>query len=309
MRGIDSTQVQRVVLATADHPKVQGFQRWLSKRTTADLEAKFHDRREERALLAKLLGAPIEHLLTREAMVEQYQRFAYRPPMRLPPPTCRDCRHCAPDRYRAGGYVCWQGWEGGPPRRLTTLKVCGALQDRRPGAGPPTWHELRDELTAYLAAYGIRYSPARWKAHMHDLQREAGATGFDVGRQWEADIRAWIAAQYGERFFLPQRWLMARDSTGTVHYREVDGIEQVDARHAFVYEIKHHTQGYAQLMREYIPLLRLAYPQCLFTPLEINASNPYSGLSRAEPCIQRISTLDERAPNGQYQLFVLSNVE
>jgi hypothetical protein len=311
MRGIVLEDVQRVVLVTARHPKIQAFQRWLAQQTTAQLEAKFHERGRERERLTSLLGAPMERLLTHDAMLEQYIAHVYAPPPlpTLPPPTCRDCRHCADDRYHPGGSVCWQGWTAGPPKRLTTFEVCGAFSDTRVQPRPPSRYDIQREMDGFLAAHGIRYHAGRWKAHQHDLERQAGSWGFGVGTQWEVAIRAWLTACYGETFFVPHRWLIITDRSGATHYREVDGIERVDDTQAFVYEIKHHARGYTQLAREYIPLLRMAYPERVFTPIEINAGNPYLVCPiRDMPPIRPLASLDDRLPNGQYQLLVLPTI-
>jgi len=311
MRGIVLDEVQRVSLATPAHPKIQAFQRWLVQQTSAQLEAKFHERQQERALLMNLLGAPMERLLTHEAMLEQYMAHCYAPPTlpTLPAPTCRDCVHCAADRYNPDGFVCWQGWTTGRPKRLTTFEVCDAFADKRARPRPPSRYDIQREMDRWLAAHGIHYHAGRWKAHQHDLRRQAGTWGFSVGRQWERAVRAWLTACYGERFFVPHRWLIIVDRAGVTHYREVDGIERVDDTHAFIYEIKHHAMGYTQLAREYIPLLRRAYPERVFTPIEINAGHPYRLLPAGDiPPIHTLASLDERMPNGQYQLLVLPEV-
>lgn len=310
MRGIVLADVRRVQLVTASHPAITSFQRWLAQRITTNLETKFHERQQERDRLASLLGAPFDVLLTQEAMVEQYMKHVYKaPPLpQLPSPTCHDCRHCAVDRYTPGGFVCWDGYApGARPRRLTTFAVCQGFADRRPQPQPPSWYEIKREMDAYLAVHGIRYHAGRWKAHQYDLERQAGTWGFQVGRAWEADVRGWFQEHYGVGFFVPHRWLIVTDCHGCTHYREVDGLERTDDTHAFVYEFKHQSPGYVQLAQEYLPLLRLAYPTRVFTPVEINAADPYVSMSAlTAPKIRVIPSLEARKPDGQYQLFVLS---
>jgi len=209
MRGIVLAEVRRVQLVTASHPEIAAFQRWLAQRITTNLETKFHERQQERDRLASLLGVPFDALLTQEAMVEPYVKHVYtaRPLPQLPPPTCYDCRHCAVDKFTTGGFVCWEGYTpGARPRRLTTFTVCQGFADRRPQPQPPSWYEIKREMDAYLDIHGIRYHAGRWKAHQHDLERQAGTWGFQVGREWEADVRGWFQEHYGAGFFVPQGW-------------------------------------------------------------------------------------------------------
>jgi len=59
--------------------------------------------------------------------------------------------------------------------------------------------------------------------------------------------------------------------------------------------------------QEYLPLLRLAYPARVFTPIEINAADPYSYMAAlTAPKIRVIPSLAARKPDEQYQLLVLS---
>lgn len=311
MRGIIWEEVQRVDLVAAHHPQVQRFLRWRDRRIRERLEATFHERQQERQRLQALFGVPFERLLTLEALVEQYSAHVAAESVSAPlaPPTCRECRHCAGDKYHPGAYVCWEGWRGGPPRRLSTLIPCTAFTESRPQAQAPTWWSRKQALEAFLAAHGIRYHAGRWQAHQHDLAREAGTWGFAVGTQWERDVRAWLTTCYGPRFFVPHRWLLVTDCAGATHYREVDGIERVSATEAFVYEIKHRTPGYTQLMEEYIPLLRRAYPDRVFTPIEINADNPYrASFGTTPPPVRLLGSLDERTMDGHYQLLVLAEI-
>ena len=93
-------------------------------------------------------------------------------------------------------------------------------------------------------------------------------------------MRAWLTACYGERFLVPQRWLIVTTCYDTVQLREVDGIERVDDTQAFVYEIKHRTPGYAQLAEEYVPLLRLAYPSGSLPPSRSTRRIRIAGIPR-----------------------------
>jgi hypothetical protein len=311
MRGIRWAEVARVEFVTPTHPAIQSFLAWKARHIARQLEVKAHERRQEREDLMRLFGAPIEQLLTEEGLLTQYQARIYHPPKvePLPPPTCRDCWHWAPDRYHPGGAVCWEGWTAGPPRRLTTLDVCGAFADRRPQPHPPTRWDIQREMKEWMHAHGIRYHSGRWKAHRDDLAHQAGRLGFAVGTDWEHRIREWLSICYGPHFFAPQRWLLIHTKAGALQYREVDGVERVDATHAFVYEIKHGDRGYAQLADEYIPLLQRAYPERMFTPIEINARDPYQ-CQAPEPgvMIHRLPSLEARMMNGAYQLLVLSEV-
>jgi hypothetical protein len=160
-------------------------------------------------------------------------------------------------------------------------------------------------MKAWMLAHGIHYHTGRWKAHRADLAHEAGVLGFDVGRAWEQTVRTWLETCYGPRFFAPQRWLLIHTRSGAKQYREVDGVERVDATQAFVYEIKHGEYGYFQLAEEYLPLLQHAYPTRLFTPIEINSVNPYSPAEAQRWQIHPIAGLEDRVMNGQYQLLIL----
>src|SRR4029450_9028441 len=122
------------------HPTIRSFHAWKARHIASQPEVKFHERRQERADLVRLFGAPIEQLLTEEGLLAQYQAHIAPtlPRAPLPPPTCRECRHCAPDRYHPGHEVCWQGGTGGRPKQLTTLTICEAFTDRRPEAQPPS---------------------------------------------------------------------------------------------------------------------------------------------------------------------------
>jgi hypothetical protein len=313
MRGIIWDEIRRVELVTARDGRVRDFLRWRDRHIRETLEAKFHERQAERAQLTALFGVPMEQLLTREAMLEVYIARHYTPPpvRTLPPPTCLNCPHCTRDRYQAGAHVCWHGWTRGQrPKALRTLEICGAFVETRPRPSVPTRYDIEREMLAWMATEGLRFHAGKWKAYAHDLKREAGEWGFGVGAQWEQDVRAWLTVCYGERFFVPQRWLVVTDRTGAHHYREVDGIERVDGTHAYVYEIRHRTPGYAQLADEYMPLLRMAYPERVFTPVEINAANPYHSLypGHAPPPVRVLASLEERTMDGQYQLLVLEQI-
>jgi len=308
MRGIRWEDVTRVRLVKPTHPDVVAYQRKLAYRNTLQLDATFQEREQERQLVSRLLGEPFERLTTQDAMLDAFMAHVYQaPPLpSLPPPTCRDCRHCAPDRYDPGRFVCWQGWTGGRPKALTTLLPCAAFSDTRPQPSPPSRWQIHHDMNAFLALHGIHYNGSRWKGHRNDLAREAGTWGFQVGTQWEHDVRAWLTARYGAGFFSPYRWLLIDTRSGAQLFREVDGIERVDATAAFVFEIKHHTSGYVQLTQEYIPLLQRAFPGRLFTPIEVNVGDPYGGLLERTPLpIRRLQSLDDRTMNGEYQLFVL----
>jgi hypothetical protein len=311
MRGIVWEDVRHVRLVKPTHPEVLTYQQKLAYRTTVQLDAKFHEREQERHAVSSLLGEPFERLTTQDEMLDAFIAHIYQaPPLpQLPPATCRDCRHCAPDRYHPGSFVCWQGWTAGRPKALTTMQPCPALTDtRQPPSAPSRW-EIHHDMTEFLALHGIRYNGSRWKAHRNDLAREAGDWGFQVGTQWEQDVRAWLTGCYGEDFFSPYRWLIIDTRSGAKLFREVDGIERLNEHQAFVYEIKHHTSGYVQLTKEYIPLLRRAFPERMFTPIEINVGDPYGSLlERISVPIRRLRSLEERTMDGQYQLFVLPTI-
>ena len=300
MRGIRWEEVAGVELVTPSHPAIQQFQRLKARHIADTLEVTAHARQQERDQLVALFGAPITALLTEEALLAQYIAHHY-----TPPAPCRDCRHWAPDRYHPGQDVCWYGWTGGPPRRLRTLAPCDAFTDRRFQAEPPSRWAILHEMKEWMAAHGIRYHGGRWKAHRDDLAREAGTLGFAVGIQWERTVRDWLAQCYGDQFFVPHRWLLIHTHVGTLQYREVDGIERVDATHAFIYEIKHGPPAYPKLAAEYVPLLQRVYPERTFTPIEINVHNPYHGQTPSAAPIQQLAILDDRQMNGRYQLLVL----
>jgi hypothetical protein len=232
MRGIRWEEVARVEFVTATHPAIQSFLAWKARHIASQLEVKFHERRQEREALMRLFGVPIEQLLSEEDLLAQYQAHIYHPPTMapLPPPTCRDCWHWAPDRYHPGGAVCWEGWTAGPPRRLTTLDICGAFADRRPQPQPPSRWDILREMKEWMQAHGLRYHGGRWKAHREDLAHQAGRLGFDVGTAWEQAVRDWLTTCYGPRFFVPQRWLLIHTKAGAKQYREVDGPTQLTVR-------------------------------------------------------------------------------
>jgi hypothetical protein len=314
MRGIIWEEIRRVELVTARDSRVQGFVRWRDRHRRERLEIRFHERQAERAQLTALFGVPMEQLLTREAMLEVYIARHYTPPPPtppLPPPTCLNCPNCARDRYQAGAYICWHGWvRGQRPKAIPTLEVCDVFVDRRPRPPVPTRYDIEREMLAWMAEHGLRFHAGTWKAYADDMQRDAGDWGFRVGTQWEQDVRDWITTSYGERFFVPQRWLVVTDRTGAWHYREVDGIERVDGTHAYVYEIKHNTAGYHQLAEEYLPLLQRAYPDRMFTPVEINSMHPslLGDAYKAAPALRLLRALEERTMDGQYQVLWLTEI-
>lgn len=62
-----------------------------------------------------------------------------------------------------------------------------------------------------------------------------------------------------------------------------------------------------QIARRLGPVARLAYPARVFTPIEINAADPYSYMAAlTAPKIRVIPSLAARKPDEQYQLLVLS---
>ncbi len=175
----------------------------------------------------------------------------------------------------------------------------------RPPPGPWAGQRLA-ALDRRLHPHGLRYGPARWEAHRHDL---AGTTmptpGFQVGRQWEAAVRAAIIARYGARFFLPHRWLVATLRDGRRCFREVDGIERQTGTSAIVYEIKHgEFTGAADVLHtQYVPLLAHAFPHVTFAALEVNSANPYAWSTERRDYL-RLPTLDARAMVPLHQLWI-----
>jgi hypothetical protein len=301
MRGIILDDIVAVELLKPTHPRVLAFRRRQQQRQAARLEGLWQERAQERARLAQIFGVPITDLLDVETLVRHYlDRFA-------PPPVAPSCHACVflrEDTYRPGGKICWEARPPGQrvPVRLTTFEACAHFVPRG-GTAP------RQRCLAWLEdVHGIRYSAQRWQGHAHDLARAAGTWGFTVGQTYEARVRQWLATRYGPAFFLPHRWLVARDRHGVEHWREVDGIERWDATTAFVYEIKHRTPAYPQLLGEYVPLLAMAFPHVRVAPLEINLRDLYSGRrpeAEDAPAIAVLPALEHRNPDLGYQLFVL----
>jgi hypothetical protein len=213
------------------------------------------------------------------------------------PRSCLSCRHSSEDRYVPGSRVCWQDWRPGTrPRRLTSDRPCPLYAARQ--LPEQRMHQWLTEV------HGIAVNGMRWQGHQHDLRREAGTYGFHQGQSYEARVRQWIATQYGADFFLPHRWLCAINRQGGQFFRQVDGIERHDPTTAFVYEIKQHDSGYAQLMEVYLPLLRKAFPSIRFYPLEIN-KGPVSPWWPTDRPLAILASLEARQPCKAYQYFTL----
>ena len=122
---------------------------------------------------------------------------------------------------------------------------------------------------------GFGFSGSRWEAHARDLEESTEfKSGFKLGIEYETRIRSFIAEKFNVKF-IEHRWLKATEHNGKTHYFEVDGIEKLAEKTALVYEIKHgYSPGCYQLLGEYIPLLKIAFPKVQFFPIEINDAKP-----------------------------------
>lgn len=292
MRGVSLDRLVSVRLAGELDPDIVSFRTWLARKSAVRNEQILHERALEREQLEGLLQTPIATLLDPAALLRAFAQRIHGAPTH----SCMTCQHWGEDRYRPGGNICWLGWVPGQrPRVLHALTACASHALGR-GA--------QDALTQWLVAHRIHYSPQRWQAHREDLARQAGAVrGFSLGSQWEHAVRAWLTTRYGADFFLPERWLIAVDTTGTRHYREVDGIERVSADTAYVYEIKHHTAAADTLLEEYVPWLERACPGVTWSPIEVNAANAYqwSPMPRGTVVLPRI---EARTVGPVYQLWI-----
>jgi hypothetical protein len=185
--------------------------------------------------------------------------------------------------------------------------VAHAMDRWRIGEPYPVGGELWRRLAALenrLRPHGIQYSASRWEAHRCDLDGTSRpAEGFELGRNWERAVRAWIDFHHGPAFFLPQRWLVASSADGRRWFREVDGIEKRGPAEAIVYEIRHRHHGAPDgLQTVYVPLLKRAFPHVTFASLEINPINLYVR-SREGRDYLRLRSLDDRAVVSLHQLW------
>ena len=304
MRGLPIETITQVQLLHENHPLVQDFLGWVYKRRDARLEATYLERQHERDRLSDLLQRPYADLATWPDLVRAYDEVIA-PHAHGAPERCLDCQHCSPDKYSPGSYVCWLPYAAqGRPERLSTLAGCGAYT--------PSVFRHEQTVKRWLADHGIPYNAARWKGHAADLARDAGTWGFQQGTRYEQRVRQWLVEHYGADVLLAQRWLCAQDRAGKQYFRQVDGIEKVNATTAIVYEFKQYDPGYPQLVDEYVPLLRLAFPHVRFYPLEINRTVPYGYAQKTDPEVAQLVSLDTRllyqadyASRAIYMLFVL----